>query len=257
MLTMLGFLGVFAVRVVGPGLCFLLLAYYHVGSVLAPLLKMSAKKDVASSSAVGQSDKDASGVVYAKKSVDKLNVRQFCERFCIPNGVSIQLVDGEAVSTEKSADNAIYFTKEQFNVGLRFPLPSLFKEFLHSTQIPPTYIHPNIVRVLMGCSILSMLFNLDFSLLEVLFIYSIKKGGTDLFSLAAYMPSLQLVTHLPDSTKGGAKGCVLVRVSGLGYWSIRRDRFPQTVCWCFRVGQLVGFVRRSSVVLLILGLLDG
>ena len=59
-----------------------------------------------------------SGVVYAEKSVDKLNVRQFCERFCIPNGVSVQLVDGEAISTEKFADNAIYFTKEQFNAGL-------------------------------------------------------------------------------------------------------------------------------------------
>ena len=98
-----------------------------------PLLKMPAKKDVASSSAARQSYKDASRVVYAEKSVDKLNVRQFCERFYIPNGVFVQLVDGEAVSTEKSVDNAIYFTKEQFNAGLRFPLPSLFKEFLHFT----------------------------------------------------------------------------------------------------------------------------
>ena len=175
---------------------------------------MSAKKDAASSSAAGQSDKDASGEVHAEKSVDKLNMREFYESFCIPNGVSVQLVDREAVSIEKSADNAIYFTKKQFNAGLRFPLPSLFKEFLHFTQIPPAYIHLNIVRVLMGCSILSMLFNLDLSLLEVLFIYSIKKGKTDLFSLAAHLPSLQLVTHLPDSTKAGANGHVLV----LGVW---------------------------------------
>ena len=171
---------------------------------------MSAKKDVVSFSAVWQSGKDASGEVHAEKFVDKLNVRELCERFCIPNGVSVQLVDREAVSTEKSADNAIYFTNEQFNVGLRFPLPSLFKEFLHFTQIPPAYIHSNMVRVLMGCSILSMLFNLDLSLLEVLFIYSIKKGKNDVFSLAVGLPSLQLVTDLPDSTKGGAKGHVLV-----------------------------------------------
>ncbi|RVW27842.1 hypothetical protein CK203_106095 [Vitis vinifera] len=105
----------------------------------------------------GQSGKEASGEVHAKKSVDKLNVREFYERFCIPNGVSVQLVDGEAVSTEKSTDNSIFFTKEQFNAGLRFPLPSLFREFLHFTQIPPAYIHPNIVRVLMRCNILSML----------------------------------------------------------------------------------------------------
>ena len=80
------------------------------------------------------------------------------------------------MSTKKAGYNAIYFTKEQFNAGLRFPLPSLFKQFLHYTQIPPTYIHPNIVRVLMGCSILNMLFNLDLSLLEVLFVYTLKNG---------------------------------------------------------------------------------
>ena len=120
----------------------------------------------------------------------KLSVKEFHERFCIPNGVSIELTDGEAVSTEKGDDHAIYFNKEQFNAGLRFPLPSLFKEFLHFTQIPPAYIHPNMVRVLMGCNILSLLFNLDLSLLEVLFIYSIKKVKSDIFSFFACLPSL-------------------------------------------------------------------
>ncbi|RVW15556.1 hypothetical protein CK203_077732 [Vitis vinifera] len=124
-------------------------------------------------------------------------------------------MDGEVMTTEKSEDNAIFFTKEQFNVGLRSPLPSLFKEFLHVTQIPSANIHPNMVRVLMGCNILSMLFNLDLSLLEVLFIYSLKKRKNDIFSMVAHLPSLQLVTELSDSTKGGAKGHVLVR----GAWA--------------------------------------
>ena len=168
---------------------------------------MSTNKEATSSSSPGDA--------HAEKSMDKLNVGEFCERFCVPNGVSVELMDGEVVSTEKNEDNAIFFTKEQFNVGLRFPLSSLFKEFLHFTQIPPTYIHPNMVRVLMGCSILGMLFNLDLSLLEVLFVYSIKKAKTDIFSFVACLPSLQLVTNLPDSTKGATKGHVLVK----GLWA--------------------------------------
>ena len=56
-----------------------------------------------------------------------------------------------------------------------------------------------------------MLFHLDLSLLEVLFIYTIKKGKNNIFSMFANIPSLQLVIGLPDSTKGGAKGHVLVR----------------------------------------------
>ena len=46
------------------------------------------------------------------------------------------------------------------------------------------------VRVLMGYNILSMLFNLDLSLLEVLFIYSIKKVKNDICSFVASLPSL-------------------------------------------------------------------
>lgn len=60
-----------------------------------------------------------------------------------------------------------------------------------------------------------MLFNLDLSLLKVLFVYTIKKGKTNLFNLFAYIPSLQLVTNLLDSSKGGAKRHVLVK----GLWA--------------------------------------
>ena len=67
----------------------------------------------------------------------------------------------------------------------------------------------------MGCSILDMLFSLGLSLLEVLFLYSIKKAKNDIFSLASSIPSLQLVTGLPDSTKGAARGHVLVK----GVWA--------------------------------------
>ena len=98
---------------------------------------MSVNKEATSSS--------SSGDAHAEKSLDKLNVREFPERFCIPNSMSVELTNGETVSTEKTEDNVIFFTKDQFNAGLRFPLPSLFKEFLHFTQIPPAYSHPNMV----------------------------------------------------------------------------------------------------------------
>ena len=151
-----------------------------------------------------------------EKSIDKLNVKEFRYRFCIPNGVTVELLnEEELVPIEKAEGNAIIFSKEQFNAGLWFPLPALFKEFLHFSQISPAFIHPNIVRVLMECSIINMLYNLDLSLLEVLFVYSLKKGKNDIFSMAAHLPSLQLVTELSDSTKGGAKGYVVVR----GAWA--------------------------------------
>ncbi|RVW70518.1 hypothetical protein CK203_056139 [Vitis vinifera] len=146
-----------------------------------------------------------------EKAIDKLNAKEFRERFRIPHDVLIDLVNEEAaMPTEKGGKNAILFTKEQFNAGLRFPLPALFKEFLHFSQIPPIFIHPNLVRVLMGCSIINMLYSLDLTLLELFFVYSLKKAKNDIFSVSAHLPSLQMVTELPDSTKGGAKGLVAV-----------------------------------------------
>ena len=125
---------------------------------------MSANKEAVSSVPTGD---------VHEKPADKLSVKEFRDRFCIPNGMLVEFLDEEeVVSTEKAEGRAITFSKEQFNAGLRFPLPALFKEFLHFSQIPPAFIHPNIVRVLMGCSIINMLFNLDLSLLEVLFVYS-------------------------------------------------------------------------------------
>ena len=144
---------------------------------------MSSKKKTVSSSRAGD---------VREKATDKLDVKEFRDRFCIPNGVIVELLNDEEVpaSTEKFEKNTIIFSKEQFNAGLRFPLPALFKEFLHFTQIHPAFIHSNIVWVLMGCSIISMLYNLDLTLLEVFFVYSLKKVKNDIFSMSAHLPSL-------------------------------------------------------------------
>lgn len=139
--------------------------------------------------------------------------------------MSVQLLEGDVVPTKKSGDNPICFTKEQFNAGLRFPLSSLFKQFLHYMIIHPALIHPNVIRVLMGCNILDMLFSLDLSLLEVIFVYTIKKTKNDIFSLSASIPSLQLVTVLPDSTKGAARGHVLVKGPWAGLLVHREKEF--------------------------------
>ena len=68
----------------------------------------------------------------------------------------------------------------------------------------------------MGCSILNMLYHLNLYLLEVLFVYTIKMSQKEVFSLSAHIPSLQLVTRLPDSTKGTIKGHIVVSSPWVG-----------------------------------------
>ena len=61
-------------------------------------------------------------------------------------------------------------------VGLRFPISLLVKQFLHFTWAPPALIHPNVFRILMGCSVLNFLYQMEISLVEICFIYTLKLG---------------------------------------------------------------------------------
>lgn len=84
----------------------------------------------------------------------------------------------------------MYFTEAQFADGLHLPIPSLFKQFFYFTLTPSIFLHPNIVKILMGCSVFDMLFQLDISLLKVLFIYTVKMSQKERFSLSAHILSL-------------------------------------------------------------------
>ena len=157
-----------------------------------------------------------------------LSDREFRECFRIPNDIYVLLVDNDPTPIEKQSNNIIYFSKEQFNVELHFPLPSLFKQFLHFTKISPAFLHLNAVRVLMGYNILDMLFRLDLFLLVVLFVYTIKMSRKGIFCQSAHISSLQLVTGLLDSNKVGAKGHVLVSGPWAGLLKHPdRDFFPR------------------------------
>ena len=73
----------------------------------------------------------ASSLVVAM-SVEEL--RSFCQ---VLIDISLELSDGAAISSVGGADNIVYFTWEQFAAGLRFPISSLVKQFLHFTRAPP------------------------------------------------------------------------------------------------------------------------
>lgn len=212
---------------------------------------MSAKKDITSSSAAGQGRKGGQTVTgferpYPGKPTELLNEREFHDHFCLPNGVSIELVEKDPTPTEKVGHNTNFFSKEQFNARLRFSLSFIFKQFLHYTQIPLTYIYPNIIMVLIECNILNMLFHMNLFLLEVLFIYTIKQDKKDIFSMFAHIPSLQLVIGLPNSKKRGAKRHVL----GRGPWVGLMEHPKRDFCLncTLKISGRDGFERPSLLI---------
>ena len=104
-----------------------------------------------------------------------------------------------------------FFTREQLGARLCFPVPALIKKFLHFTWAPSALIHPNTIRILTGCSVLNLLYQLYLLLVEICFIYALKVGLGGRLSMSVWSVRLQIVNGLPDSPKTEAKGAVLVR----------------------------------------------
>ena len=80
-------------------------------------------------------------------SLSMLELRAYCE---IPDDINIVLSEGPAENTMGEEYNSMYFTREQLATGLRFPVLSLVKQFLHFIKALPALIHPNVIRILVG-----------------------------------------------------------------------------------------------------------
>ena len=114
-------------------------------------------------------DMPSASSIISSLSMEEL--RSYCH---IPDNIDFELLDGPAKSTIDKEDRAVYFTREHLAVGLHFLVSSQIKQFLHFSGSPSALVQPNIIRILTGCSVLNLLYQLDFSLVEVFFIYTLK-----------------------------------------------------------------------------------
>ena len=156
--------------------------------------------------------RDTSSASSLISSLSMEELRSYCQ---IPSNIDFELPDGSTESTVNKEDGVVYFTREQLAAGLCFPISSLVKQFLHFSGVPHSLIHSNVIRILTRCSVLNLLYQLDISLANVCFIYTLKLGHGGWLSMSAQSPWLQFVTGLPDSPKIEAKRVILVR--GLWY----------------------------------------
>ena len=155
----------------------------------------------------------------------------YCE---VLDNIDLQLIDRTDESTLGGKHNGVFFTREHLVVGLRFPVPALVKQFLHFTRAPPALIHPNVIRILIGCCVLNHLYQLDLSLVELCIIYflRIRQGGW--MSMSVLNPQLQVVNGLPGSPKMETKGVLLVR----GPW----DESPGSLGLPFNINRSQSFL---------------
>ena len=97
----------------------------------------------------------------------------------MPDNIDLWLMERADESTVGGEYNGVFFTREHLAVGLRFPVSTIVKQFLHFTRAPPALIRPNVIRILIGSCVLNHLYQLDLSLVELFMIYflSVGQGG--------------------------------------------------------------------------------
>ena len=103
----------------------------------------------------------------------------------VPTNISLELSDCAAAGG-RGGNNVVYFTLEQ--AELCFPILSLVKKFLHFTKALPMLIHPNVFHILMGYSVLNLLYQLDISLIDIFFIYTLKLRVGGRLSMSVHSP---------------------------------------------------------------------
>ena len=135
-------------------------------------------------------------------------LRVYCD---VPDNIDLKLIEEPDESTQGGEHNTVFFTREHLVTGLRFSVSAIVKQFLHFTRELPALIHPNTIRILTGCNVLNLLYQLDLSLVEICFTYSLRVAQGGRMSISAQSSRLQFVNGLPDSPKMEAKSVILVR----------------------------------------------
>ena len=150
--------------------------------------------------------KPSASNVIASLTMEELKV--YCE---VPDNIDLRLMDKADNSTLGEEHNGVFFTREHLAAGLRFPVPTIVKQFLHFTRAPSALKHLNVIRILIDSCVLNHLYQLDLILVELFIIYFLNVGSSGRMSMSVLSPRLHIVNGLPDSPKSEAKGALLVR----------------------------------------------
>ena len=131
-------------------------------------------QEATSTCQAGRERRPTRGMPSASSIISSLTMEELRAYCNVPANINLKLMEEPDESTLGGEHNAVFFTREHLAAGLHFPVPAIVKQFLHFTRAPPAIIHPNTIRILTGCSVLNLLYQLDLSLVEICFAYFLR-----------------------------------------------------------------------------------
>ena len=167
--------------------------------------------EATSTSQAGRERKPTRGTPSASNIISSLTIEELRAYCDVPDNIDLKLMEEPDESTLGGEHNVVFFTREHLVAWLCFSVPAIVKQFLHFTRALWALVHPNTIRILTGCSVLNLLYQLDLSLVEICFAYSLRVAQGGRMSMSVQSSRLQFVNGLPDSPNMEAKVVILVR----------------------------------------------
>ena len=135
---------------------------------------MARGQEATSTSQEGRKRGPIRGAPSASSIISSLTIEELRAYCDVPDNINLRLMEEKDESTLGGEHNAVFFTWEHLAADLRFPVPALVKQFLHFTKASPAIVYPNTIRILIGCNVLNLLYQLELSLVEIFFVYSLR-----------------------------------------------------------------------------------
>ena len=154
---------------------------------------MTRGQEATSTRQAGRERRPTRGTPSSRSIISSLTMEELRAYYDVPANIDFKMMEESDESTLGREHNAVFFTREHLTTGLRFRVPAIVKQFLHFTRALPTLIHPNTIRILTGCSVLNLLYQLDLSLVEICFAYFLRVAQGGRMSMSAQSSRLQLL----------------------------------------------------------------
>lgn len=103
-----------------------------------------------------------------------------------------------------------------FNIGYRFPLPSLMTELLETLEVSSGKIMPLAWRVVQVIDVLTKDMGMEYGLMDLLHVYKVKKMENTRYTLFLRSRQQSLVGNMGANDRGWKKRYVFVDKSSLG-----------------------------------------
>ena len=131
-------------------------------------------QEATSTSQVGRKRRPTPGDDSASNIISSLTMEEFRAYCNVPDNIDLKLMEEPDESTLSGEHNVVFFTREHLEARFNFPVLAIVKPLLHFIRALLALVHPNTILILTGCSVLNLLYQLDLSLVEICFAYSLR-----------------------------------------------------------------------------------